>query len=147
MQKVRWYNQLVDELMREQGVTEYAVAKKARLSMFAVHNARTGRHIVNTETLEKVLDALGHKLEASTGQRMDLEPHEPRRETTPNPDPVGGSSSLSNADDNSRRTAKIFNTPDSDSYCYGCGANGTMKFLAGHWQCVKCGYVEPCCGD
>lgn len=131
MADTRWYNQLVDRLMTEQNIGYHALAAKAGVSHYAVRNARSGKHMVSMETLEKVLQALGFRIEPVPFFSPVVLPvkhvPEPRKAPPPPPPPKP--------------------CPDPDSYCWGCGKEGTLVKVHGHDQCSRCGYIDPCCED
>lgn len=130
MAEMRWYNSLVARLMEEQRISEYALARDAGVSTTAVRSARTGHHYISMETLEKILLALGFKIEPVpffSPVVLLVKDKIPVVKTKP------------------EKPVIVQQPVDADSYCWGCGKPGTLRNVHGHWQCSHCGYIDPCC--
>jgi DNA-binding Xre family transcriptional regulator len=132
MAEKSWYAELIDRLMTEREVSNNGLARMVGLSSVAIYNARKGKRYITVDTLEKILAALSYQLKA-----------EPLPEQKPLP--KRDARCVTNEGGGHEKRKVLLGDPE--SYCYGCGREDTMIKVHNHWQCVKCGYIEPCCND
>lgn len=134
MNELKWYNKLVSQLICEREVSINGLATVARVSNTVVYNLIKGTHATSIENLEKVLGALSYDVTAIP--RAEIKPLTKRDIRL-----------VTNGENTGRLIKRKVLPGDADSYCYGCGKDGTMVRIHSHWQCSSCGYVEPCCND
>jgi transcriptional regulator with XRE-family HTH domain len=59
-----WTTKLINELRRERGWTLFELSIEADVPRATIRNVELGEHVPNIETVDKLLMALGHELEA-----------------------------------------------------------------------------------